>query len=219
VKTVIRLLGDLGQRFGRIYRWAVKSPAEAIRLLEANFPDFRPYLSEAGRQYRVITRHTHRQWDPGDDLGYTELGEGHGQQEILIVPVISGSGDFGKILLGAALLAFAWTGGAAAVFGFGEGGVAAIGSIGASLALSGLSGLLFPAPRAPQLSDNNNQQSFIFNGLGPSNSVRQRIPIVYGRFRIPGLPISGTIDSLTISNSTGTTGGGGGGTGQIVVAS
>jgi predicted phage tail protein len=37
---VIKLYGELGKKYGKLHRFLVGSPAEAIRALCANFPDF-----------------------------------------------------------------------------------------------------------------------------------------------------------------------------------
>ena len=46
----VRLYGQLGSRFGRSFRLAVNSPAEAIRALCAIVPGFQQYLATAKEQ-------------------------------------------------------------------------------------------------------------------------------------------------------------------------
>jgi predicted phage tail protein len=40
----IQLLGELGKKFGKSFKMDVKNPAEAVRALCVNFPEFRKEL-------------------------------------------------------------------------------------------------------------------------------------------------------------------------------
>ena len=58
MKTII-LLGELGKRYGRKHLLDVKSPAEAVRALCANFKDFAAFVSSSQERnvgYRVLNR-------------------------------------------------------------------------------------------------------------------------------------------------------------------
>lgn len=49
------LYGALGQQFGRVWQFDVKSPAEAVRAMCSQVPGFRAYLKKNERQnYRVV---------------------------------------------------------------------------------------------------------------------------------------------------------------------
>jgi Phage-related protein, tail component len=104
----IRLGGVLGKRFGRVHRLAVGSPAEALRALsviKAGFREFMENSHKNGVAYRFLIG--------GEALERSELKESlHMTQHeptFELVPVINGAkSSLGRILFGAALMAFAW---------------------------------------------------------------------------------------------------------------
>jgi predicted phage tail protein len=58
--VTIRLLGEAGRRFGRQFKLAVKTPAEAVRALCAQIPGLRQYFLGVRRKrhcWRAITEH------------------------------------------------------------------------------------------------------------------------------------------------------------------
>jgi predicted phage tail protein len=164
----IRLYGPLAKFIGqRKFLAEISSAGEAVRMLLANFPRLERHMAD--QHYKVIVD------------GYdTDLEEIHypASQTIKIVPVLGGAGGgTGKILAGAALIAFAIVAGPAvaafgtlgtpavggvvglggslgtAATGFVLGGAAAtvIGSIGVALVLGGVSQLLSPTPQLGQI--------------------------------------------------------------------
>jgi len=156
----IRLYGHLGDRFGRVFNLDVKSPAEAIAALAANFPDFRPYLmkhSEPG--YRVVVGR-----EAIDKLGLETRSEG---TTIKIIPVIHGAGAGLKIIVGAILVV------ASIFFPF-------LAPIGIGLIVGGVAQALFAPPTATSPEKPNNQPSYTFNG--PVNTTKQGnpVPVCYG---------------------------------------
>lgn len=195
MKTII-LLGELGKRYGRRHRLDVKSPAEAIRALCANFKDFAAFVSSSHERnvgYRVLNMR--------EDVDKDELHDPAGQQ-IAIVPVLAGAGGaVGKILIGAALIAAAvLTGGATigltgVVFSSLAGQVAF--GVGVSLALGGVAQLLAPAPK--QASAENQKQSYVFNGAVNTTAQGQPVPIGYGRMIVGSAVISAGISIEDIS--------------------
>lgn len=188
----VLLLGDLGEKFGRRFTLDIKSPAEAVRALVANFPELQQYMSD--RYYRVVVGKA--------DTGGSELHNPTGQQLIKIVPVIVGAGGaLGSIFMGAALIGLAFaTGGASlaatGLFGFGMGltttflgGIAL--SMGASMILGGVAQMLAPSPQSGAPSEPaENNPSYLFNG--PINTTQQGQPVAvgYGRLRVGSAVIS-----------------------------
>jgi predicted phage tail protein len=188
LKTV-KLYGDLGDRFGREFHLDVKNPAEAIRLLNANFKGFSRYFidhSEPG--YHILVGK--------QELGADELHHPvSSREEIKIVPVIAGSGDnpFTRIIIGAVLI---WATGPYGLSVFqGTGALAGfagtVGTFGTAMVLGGVSQLLFapPTPTAPEESPEN-RPSYSFNGA--VNTVRQGNPVQvgYGRLRVGSQMVS-----------------------------
>jgi predicted phage tail protein len=165
MQQTVRLLGDLGERYGSEHKYHdLRSPADAIKLLCINSPAFQKELIEAhqhGIAYTLV--------QAGEFLDVKDLHLPLGQNDLVLTPVVAGSGGgVGKIVLGVALVAAAvFLGPSAAIGGAGFlglqvgagiiGGVAAaaIGTIGVSLILSGTAQLLAPQPVIPSLDNNN----------------------------------------------------------------
>lgn len=151
----VRLLGELGERFGAEHTYYnLRTPADAIKILCINKPEFKDFLlnsEENGIGYQVL--------QGGQDFGYEELLLPFGEKDLVIAPVLSGSGDAGgQILAGIGLIALTIiTGGIASagvalggLFGIGTVGTAIVG-IGASLVLGGIAQALVPQPQVPTL--------------------------------------------------------------------
>ena len=151
------LMGELGERFGAEHTYYnLRNGADAIKLLCINMPEFKDYLlasEENGIGYQVI--------QGGVDFEYEDLLLPFGERELVIVPVVSGSGEgVGKILAGIGLIALAIINpfGAAAIGAFGLSApiavtslLPAIGGIGLSLALTGVAQMISPQPQIPTL--------------------------------------------------------------------
>ena len=91
----VRLLGELGELFGAEYEYQnLRHPADAIKLLCINKPAFKEYLlksEENGIGFKVIQSDV--------EMGYEEILLPFGEKELVIAPVIMGSGGgggFGK---------------------------------------------------------------------------------------------------------------------------
>lgn len=214
----VRLLGELGQRYGVEHRYTnLRTPAEAIKLLCINHPELQQELitaHEHGIGYRVIQANT--------DLEYSDLGLPIGQHDLIVTPVIAGSGGgTGTILAGVALVAFAalvpglGAAGAATIFGTAFGSTSlAIGAIGASLILGGVSQLLSPQPTIGNLGSNrlgsgdslstdgpqsvtrgtDGRQSYAYTGAANTVGVGATIPVAYGEVLIGSQLLSANVD-------------------------
>jgi predicted phage tail protein len=214
----VRLLGELGQRYGVEHRYTnLRTPAEAIKLLCINHPELQRELitaHEHGIGYRVIQAET--------DLDYPDLGLPIGQHDLIVAPVIAGSGGgTGTILAGIALVAFAalvpglGAAGAATIFGTAFGSTSlAIGAIGASLVLGGVSQLLSPQPTIGNLGSNrlgsgdslstdgpqsvtrgtDGRQSYAYTGAANTVGVGATIPVAYGEVLIGSQLLSANVD-------------------------
>ena len=177
MQQVVRLLGDLGERYGAEHTYHnLRTPADAIKLLCINSPELQKELVHAhehGVGYRLI--------QAGTDLDYADLRLPLGTNDLILTPVIAGSGgNTGTILAGVGLVAFAILAaplsagflGLGAGFGAtaaplaaagggliaGTGGIigaaasSIIGAIGASLILGGVSQMLSPQPTIDNVS-------------------------------------------------------------------
>ena len=158
----ILLLDELGDKWGKTHVYHnLKSPSEALKLLYINYPDLQKYFATAhedGIGFTVV--------QAGEFLGYEDLGLPLGKNDLVITPVITGSGGVGKVLAGVAMIGlvalsagglgpaltgiFTKTGFTAATGGFlGATGSAIIGKLGVALVLSGVSEMISPQPQLP----------------------------------------------------------------------
>lgn len=175
----VRLYGVLGARFGREFRLAVQSPAEAIRALCAQLPGLEQYLASS-KQRGLVYAVFHGRRNIGED----EL-QLSGRGDIRIAPVIVGSkkGGLFQTILGVVLIV------AGSYFG-----QTWMVQLGVGMAFGGVMQML--SPQAKGLSGREaeeNTPSYAFGG--PVNTVAMGNPVgvLYGKRRIGGAIISGGI--------------------------
>jgi predicted phage tail protein len=196
MKTIV-LHGQLGKEFGKKHKLDVKTAAEAVRALVANFPAIEKFLMERKEfGYRVkVGREVVSHVD--------ELASPVSSQTISFTPVIVGAGgSLGRVILGGALIfaavfnPFAALGGTA--FLTGTAATIAIG-VGTSLVLGGIAGMLAPKPKTMEPGNRpENKPSYNFNG--PVNTIAQGnpVPVGYGRMIVGGAVISAGITTEEI---------------------
>lgn len=139
MQQVVRLLGDLGERYGAEHAfYNLRTPADAIKLLSINYPEFKAELitaHEKGIGYRVL--------QAGVDLELDELRLPIGQNDLIIAPVLVGQGGAGKIFAGIGLIAISFLLPGAGLFGtYGMLTGAATGTFSGLAATAGLAGTL-----------------------------------------------------------------------------
>lgn len=207
----IRLYGRLGARFGRRFRLAVDSAAEAVGALSAQIPGFEAWLmasKDQGVGYTVFagTR----------NLAESDLAAPVGRDDIRIAPVLVGAkrGGVFQIILGAALIIVATiaTGGLAAAFAAG-GMWGATASIGLSMMLGGVAQMLAPMPKGGPSDRPENTPNYAFSGPINTQAQGNPVPLLYGRLIIGSAVISAGIeakDEVYVPTDTATDGGGGG---------
>lgn len=199
MKTIC-LYGSLGQRFGRVHRYDVKTPAEAVRAMCATLDGFRVAIAQGA--YRVLIGgkaaldESKLQWPTSD------------RETIRFIPVVSGAGKgLGQIIVGAALIyfsgglagAFGATGAAAGVAGAGAGAAGFLGvtaatftNLGVSLLIGGVAQMLF-APKQAQTGKNErpeNTPSYSFDGAVNTAAQGNPVPVLYGEVEIGSQVIS-----------------------------
>jgi predicted phage tail protein len=177
----VKLLGELGRRFGRNYSFVASSPKDVISALSNQLDGFKQYLMEAHEQniaFKLVN-------DSPDGMDYEQVLMPC--KRLVIAPVIAGGGTVGKILLGIGLIALSFVsfgGGAwAGVLGsFGTKAGAAAGSmlafkLGATLLFSGIAELLAPSP-----SGGDDKESFLFDRADNTTNQGTPVPVLYGKF-------------------------------------
>ena len=205
----LKLYGELAKFIGhKEFEIKVHSLPQAISFLVNNFPEVEAYMNPKHYQVKIGNY----------EINEDELNFPIGQQDIHIIPVISGAGDgFGRFLLGAALIgaSFFFPGaglfGTTGLFGAGAAGVVGVSStgvllgtaigtglsaIGAGLVLQGVGEMLFPT-QTPEFEDNP-QISFNFSGTQNTARAGTPVPIVYGEIFTGSVVISGDIDTEAV---------------------
>ena len=208
----ILLMDELGKKYGETHvYYNLKTPAEAIKLLCINYPEFAKdvfKLQEQGIFYKV------QQVDI--DLELSDLFLPLGSHDLVITPVLTGSGNLVKAALGVVLVAT--TGGFGAAFAgtstlFGSATLGSIGAkLGVALILDGVSDVLSPQPQFSNLSafdaplsgflggaggitrGSDGSQSYGYTGAANTVGLGKTIPVVYGQALIGGHILSTDIE-------------------------
>ena len=218
MENKVLLLDELGDKYGKTHvYYNLKTPAQAIKLLCLNYPEFAKDLAIAHQQgifYKVQ--------QVGIDLDLSALELPLGSHDLVVTPVISGSGNVGKALLGVALIGI--TGGLGAQ-GFGGAlfgvqtktalAIAKVGNaVGVTMALQGVSGLLTPQPTlssnmmdtegaftnyaggpASTTKGADGEQSYAYTGPTNSTGLGKTIPVIYGKVLAGSLLIGADIET------------------------
>ena len=213
--TQVKLLGELGDKFGSDWTSESKSVRDVLKLIDCQVDGFKEYLQECHEKNIGFTIQN------GEDfLDYTDLTLCRPKDTIIISAVPSGSGKgLGKIIAAIAVLTFlimapqhfvALAEGAKIAEGanlfatLNEAGntLNALGyftmSIGANLALMGLVEMT-----TPEAGDMTSDPSFLFNGSNNSIEQGKPVPLLYGKMKIGGVPISQQFNPLRIKNTNG----------------
>jgi len=199
----VKLYGELADFVGyKELDAVINSTADAIRFLISNFEGLEAHMSQ--RYYKILV----------DDyeIGEEDIENPIGKSDLSIVPVISGAGGGGKLLLGAALIGGAFlftplTAGsffspivAKGSFAAATGITKAVVGIGGALVLSGVSDMLFPLPKLPDFSNEEDPRiSFSFSGVQNTSRAGTSHPIVYGEIVTGSVVISAGIDTNQVS--------------------
>ena len=200
---VVKVYGALKERLGGqgTFELDVFNAAEAIKALCANFAGLDKWFIDSGDDgivYKVL-------------LGEQEIGEDNmehllypwSEKDIFhITPVLAGSGGgAGRIFGGLALIGIGLF---VPVLGpslLGAGGWAGAGfmakaaiTIGAGLALGGISQMLTPVPKEPP--DTRKLQSYSFSGIEQTTAQGGPVPIVYGACFVGSAVLSAGLDTF-----------------------
>jgi predicted phage tail protein len=212
----LKLYGELAKFIGhKEFEVQVHNLPQAVSFLVNNFPEVEKYMTPKHYQVKIGNY----------EINEDELDYPIGQQDIHIVPVISGAGGgFRNILLGGLLIGASFffpgaglfgtqsfggalaAGSASAVPFVGATGVAgsllgtAIGTglsaIGAGMVLNGVGEMLYPTQQAS--FEDNPQISFNFSGTQNTARAGTPVPIVYGEIFTGSVVISGDVDTEAV---------------------
>ena len=194
----IKLYGELAKFLGqKTFEAEVHNAAQAIRFLVVNFPQLEKHMAD--KHYKVAVN----DWEIGED----ELHYPNGQEDIKIIPVVGGAGrGFGKILLGAALIAGAFLmpagSGQTLMEGIKAGtGLAEVGFItksmiymGGYLTLSGVADMLTPVPKVSE-QEQDPRLSFNFSGIQNTSRAGVAVPVIYGTTLTGSIVVSANLEN------------------------
>jgi predicted phage tail protein len=176
----VKLLGELGRKFGRSYEFMANSPKDVMSALCNQLDGFKQYMIDAhehGIGFKLIN-------DDPDGMDYSNVLMGCNR--LVIAPIVSGGGTMGRILIGVALVALAFVPGVGsiALATFGKTATtlgSVLFSIGTGLVLTGIASLLTPPVETPK-GDAERKESFLFDRATELTSQGAPIPLLYGRF-------------------------------------
>lgn len=184
----IRLGGILGKKFGREYRLAVNSAAEAAHALCQMVPGFEAFLMSAkdkGLTFGVFVG--------GRNISEEQLAH-PADGDIRFLPVVIGSKNGGLIMtiLGAVLVIVGifliWTPFGAPLIGAGIG-----------LMVGGIAMMLAPQPKDPKSEDDPDKRaSYAFNGPVNTQAQGNPVPILYGGDDEKGITVGSAVISASI---------------------
>ncbi|MGY4892389.1 UNVERIFIED_CONTAM: tail assembly protein [Xanthomonas axonopodis] len=181
---VVRLYGVLRAKFGKEFRLAVASPAEAIRALSVQLPGFQAFLMGAkDRGLRFAVFNGRR------NLAEDQLHDPPGDDAIRIAPVLQGSkrGGVLQTIIGAVLIV------AGALLMWTPFGVPLV-SAGVSMVIGGVVQMLSPTQKGLGTQDSpDNRPSYAFNGPVNTQAQGNPVPVAYGDTWTGSAVISGGI--------------------------
>lgn len=176
--TTIRLCGLLRQ-FGKEYRLSVRTPTEAIKALCVQIPGLERFISSAkdqGLEFAVFRGKR--------NIGQGELGF-HGEGDIRIVPVITGSkrGGVLQTIIGAVLIAASFIPGFQVLL-----------PVGIAMVAGGVVQMLSPQPKGLKTSAApENTPGYAFGSAKNTTASGNPVPLCYGKRRVGGAIISAAI--------------------------
>ena len=215
--------GEMGDRFIPHLEMEARNVAEVFQCLQGNFPNFKEYIIEKyeeGVGFNIDVAGNELE-DPreilldlkeGDiTIMPTPAGAKSGPAKILVAVAITlataGAGAYALAVSNAAASAGAAT--TAITFGSAlSAGMASFGFLGTmamglatNLAITGISEVMAPDPS----TDSDQEQSYLFNGAEQNIIEGDPVPVLYGRLRVPGQPVSFEIAGASATyGSTGT---------------
>lgn len=184
---VVRLYGVLRAKFGKEFRLAVASPAEAIRALTVQLPGFQAFLMGAKDRGLTFAVFNGRR-----NLSQDQLHDPPGDDAIRIAPVLQGSkrGGVLQTILGAVLVV---VGVVLSANGLGVIGVP-LTNAGIAMVIGGVVQMLSPTQKGLGTQDSpDNRPSYAFNGPVNTQAQGNPVPVAYGDTWTGSAVISGGI--------------------------
>ncbi len=205
MKRNVFLQGELGTKFGEKFNVDCDNLQDIFKCISANRPSFRKYLLEC--QENDVDFSVEFQ---GETVGEEDFLFPVKEGDITISIVPAGSKKVGKIIAAAFLVFYvlpAMGAKAGPITGTGPGGKVTLGdkiaagakakggtfvsSLATNLALTGLQEIMAQDPSV----DGDAPANYMLDGSAQSIEEGDPIPVLYGRLKIPGRPISININN------------------------
>jgi len=189
MKRKVYLIGEIEKRFGSEFSMYADNYGEIIRNIDCNRPGFKEYLAECHRDGIGFTINFAGKYIEEERELFTPLKEG----DITITAVPAGSkSEMGQIIVGAVLMVVGfYIGGIeGARWGLTAAQLQAVGTmavgVGMSLASAGIQAMLAPDPATEAAEE----EGYLYKGSEKIVVEGDPIPVLYGKLRVPGQPIS-----------------------------
>ena len=218
MKRKVYLEGEIGHRFGKEFEMAADSFSDVFRCLKCNFDGFMPYLQECHEKnigfllevegkpikHEAEALLLYKEGDmiitsvpagsksgPGKILAAVAVTVMTAGMGAIVAGAATGAGAAGSMAaLGATFGSFSgFTGTLSAMLSAG-GGLGFMANMGlglaVNLALGGIQQMMAPDPS----TDNEQDESYIFQGSKQNIAEGDPVPVLYGELRIPGRTVS-----------------------------
>lgn len=181
------LYGPMRAKFGRSFKFDVKSVGEAFRALNSCVPGFKAWFAErarAGASYKILVGQR--------AVATGELAiESDSSLPIRIVPVVEGSKN--NKLLGAVIAVIGavimWFTGNPYVF-----------QMGLAMVIGGVAMMMVPTPKTPSSTESNKGPgSQVFDGASNATTPGSAVPLLYGVMEVGSVVVSAAIYTDDIS--------------------
>tara|TARA_B100001245_G_C22893609_1_gene430816 strand:- start:4759 stop:5496 length:738 start_codon:yes stop_codon:yes gene_type:complete len=187
----VYLIGEIEKRFGSEFSMNANSYADILKCIDCNRPGFRQYLLESHEKGVDFTINF-----AGKDIEENELLTPIKEGDVTIAAVPAGSkSDAFKVVTAIALFMVSgplggWLHGAAG-FGTAAGWTQAIVTLGITLGMQGIQGMLAPDPATEDQED----EGYLYSGDTNIIIEGDPVPLLYGELRVAGQPISMAVNN------------------------
>lgn len=189
--TTIILDGEMGKLFGREHRLNIKSPNQALRLININQGGLLEWIRDNAKKfnaYRIICEYFDGRKEEVSEQTY--MMRRANVKSIRFTPVVAGAGGNGifQTIVGVVMIVVGVVIGNPYVT-----------QIGIAMALGGVSQMLAPKPKTNGGKDDvGKSDSHYFSGAENNTNQGQPVPLIYGRIRTGAQAISAaqTVDQL-----------------------
>jgi len=199
---VVKVYGALRKFLGGQCRFEldVATPAEAIKCLCVNFPGLQQWLINSEQHGMAFRATVGRDRIHDDDMSAAVLPWSD-REVFSIAPVVTGAGEFGRILAGIGLIALSFLTGGATIPLLGLSVSSTLVTLGTSFILTGIAQLISPQPNISGLERGREAarlESFSFSGIVNTSQQGLPVPIIYGRAFAGSAVLSAGLDTVQL---------------------